>query len=213
MTVLMLGYLFSILFQRDFETYLLYLASGFATWLLISSSLTEGVNVFVKNRGFIRELPMPLPVYVWALWWKLLIAYGMYVLLAMAISFLVQGPQLVLLLIIPGAAMIMVTSFFSILLLGAVGARYRDLIHLLPNVLRALFFITPVLWSLDRRERLVWLLDYNPIYYFIELVRAPLQGAVPVLKVYLVSGGVMIAVTLLALSIFSQMRNKLVYWV
>jgi len=212
LTVTVLGYLFSILFNREFESYWLYLTAGFSTWLLISSVLSEGANVFVRNMVFVRELPLPMSIYLWALLWKCIQAYSINLLFAICLGLWVNGPSASLFLVIPGFLLIVIISYFMIMIVGVVGARFRDAIHFVPNILRGVFFLTPILWTLDRREDLAWLVDYNPFYYILEIVRAPLLGVTPEIEVYYVVVGMLIIVVSFALMLYAAVHKKMVYW-
>lgn len=212
LTVTALGYLFSILFQRDFETYLLYLASGFCSWLLISSVMTEGASVFVRNAVYARELPMPLTVYLWAQLWKSSRAFALNLAIVVLLGLWVNGLSINVLLLIPGVLLLVAISFFMIIVLGSLGAQFRDLIHFMPNVLRGIFFLTPILWTLDRREGLGWLVDYNPFFYLIEVVRSPLMNDVPGASIYLVVLMILVITMAVALFVFSAVRKRLIYW-
>ena len=55
------------------------------------------------------------------------------------------------------------------------------------NLTRLLFFVTPVFWSPEMvpgHKRFI--IDFNPFYYFIEVVRSPLLGKAPETQVYVV---------------------------
>jgi len=212
LTVTVLGYLFSVLFNREFESYWLYLAAGFATWLLISSVLSEGASVFVRNMVFVRELPLPMSIYLWAQLWKCAQAYAINITFAMLLGLWINGPSVALLLVAPGFLLILVISYFLIMIFGVLGARYRDAIHFVPNILRGIFFLTPILWTLDRRQNLVWLVDYNPFYYLLEIVRAPLLGVTPEIEIYYVTIGILLVTVVIALTLYAAVHKKMVYW-
>lgn len=207
-----LAYLFSILFEREFAEYWLYLASGFSSWLLISSVLSEGTSVFVRNMIFVRELPLPILIYTWALLWKVGKVFLTNLLFAVGLSIWLHGLSVNLLILIPGMVLVMILSYSLILTFGIIGSRFRDLAHFMPNILRALFFLTPILWTLDRREELQWLVDYNPFFYIIEVVRAPLMGIVPDFNAYLIVSLITLLMSFIAVATYSVLRQKIVYW-
>ncbi len=212
LTVTALGYLFSVLFHRDFAEYWLYLAGGFAPWLFVSAALTEGSNVFVRNASFAREIPMPVSVYVWALVWKLVRISAFQIFVVAAVSIWIKSFSLALLPLCAGFVLVTISSFALILLFGVIGARFRDVIHFMPNILRGAFFLTPILWTLDRREELRWLVDYNPFFYLIEVVRAPLIGETIQAGAYLVAVVIALVGMLAAMLVYALAHRKLVYW-
>ena len=74
----------------------------------------------------------------------------------------------------------MLNGIWVALLLGLINVRYRDLGQLIPNAMRLAFFVTPILWYPDSVTGIRTIfVDFNPFYYFIELLRAPLLGQAP----------------------------------
>ncbi len=55
-----------------------------------------------------------------------------------------------------------------------------------------MFFITPVIWKMEMLPGRALLLDLNPFYYLVEIVRSPLMGNPPSLQVIL--GAVLITI-------------------
>jgi len=78
--------------------------------------------------------------------------------------------------------------------------------------MQILFFVTPIMWKpeLLKDQRL---LDLNPFYHLVEIVRQPLLGAVPSLRDYFTV--VFISALNIALSgaIFVRFRSRIAYWV
>lgn len=86
-------------------------------------------------------------------------------------------------------------------LLAYIGVRSLDVPHALSLILQALWFISPVYFDakLFRTSRLHLLVDYNPIYYILEIIRSPLlRGAWPTLENYAYCFGTILVFTLLA---------------
>jgi lipopolysaccharide transport system permease protein len=48
--------------------------------------------------------------------------------------------------IVPAILLIMLTAFFAALLLGLLGARFRDVPQIVSNSMQLLFFLTPIFW-------------------------------------------------------------------
>ena len=78
--------------------------------------------------------------------------------------------------------------------------------------MQILFFVTPIIW---KPELLAdhWLLQLNPFYHLVEIVRSPLLGASPTVLNY----GVVLLTTLVNLAIsgaiFVRFRSRIAYWV
>lgn len=61
------------------------------------------------------------------------------------------------------------------------------------------------------RNRL--LADANPLYHFMELIRAPLLGEHVAALSWIVSSIMMVAGTTLALFMFARFRSRIPYWI
>jgi ABC-type polysaccharide/polyol phosphate export permease len=75
------------------------------------------------------------------------------------------------------------------------------------------FFLTPILWNPNTTPERIMLVEYNPFYHFVEVVRAPLLGTQPTLLNWLVVIGVSAAGSLFAFLFFARYRRRIAYWV
>ena len=81
--------------------------------------------------------------------------------------------------------------------------------------MQVVFYLTPVIWMpklLSHRVGQV-LLDLNPLYHLIDIVRAPLLGQVPALSSYILA--VVMGIVGLAFSTImtSKYKYRVPYWV
>jgi lipopolysaccharide transport system permease protein len=85
--------------------------------------------------------------------------------------------------------------------LAYIGARFRDLPHALGLVFQTIWFISPIYFEpkLFRNGNLEGLVDYNPVYHLLEIIRAPLlRGVWPTAENYLYCMGLVAGLTLIA---------------
>jgi ABC-type polysaccharide/polyol phosphate export permease len=80
-------------------------------------------------------------------------------------------------------------------------------------IMRMMFLLTPVLWHPDRLPNRAALVDFNPFFYFLELIRTPLLGDVPPLSVWAVALGLTVIHALIAIPFFSRFHKRIAYWV
>jgi ABC-type polysaccharide/polyol phosphate export permease len=60
-------------------------------------------------------------------------------------------------------------TYGVVLLASATAVKYRDLLHVIPNILMVLFFTSPVLYpQANVPPEFRFLLDYNPLSYLVE---------------------------------------------
>ncbi|PXV58959.1 putative hydrolase, CocE/NonD family [Dyella jiangningensis] len=93
-------------------------------------------------------------------------------------------------------------------------ARFRDLSQIVGSVLQVAFYLTPIMWlprSLPANVS-VYLLDFNPAYHLLEIVRAPLLGQWPSAMNWGVSAALAVVGWALALFIYGRYKRRIAYW-
>jgi len=211
--VLALGLLYANLFKTPIDDFLPFLCVGLLVWNLISGFLTEGGSLFSGAESFIRQVRLPYSVYVFqAAWSKLIIfVHNLVIYFAVLVYFRIW-PGADALLSIPGLLVILVNGSLSTLAIGIVSARFRDIPQVINSIVQILFFITPIMWKPELLGH-HWVLELNPFYHVIEIVRRPLLGMAPTMQNY----GVALLTTLVNLAIsgtiFVRFRSRIAYWV
>jgi lipopolysaccharide transport system permease protein len=203
---ILISIVFSRIFNSSIAEYAPYILSGVIVWEYIVFNVSGGALAFVQADAYIKQTRHPLAIYTLRN-----VLSGMIILSLASVSLvswvLVVMPNnfgwswLAALTIFPLCGMILwpwatVMAYFS--------ARFRDLPHALGLILQAIWFISPVYFepSIFRNGNLHVLLDYNPIYHLLQIVRAPLlQGEWPTLTNYLWCVGA--ALVLAAIAIFA----------
>jgi ABC-2 type transport system permease protein/lipopolysaccharide transport system permease protein len=209
-----LGFLYGSLFQQPLENYLPYLAAGFVVWGLIASLINDGTRAFTDCEGLIRQLSVPLSVYVFrSVWTNLLIfLHNIVVFFLVAIVF-VKWPGWSILLAIPALALILFNGIWLSLLLGLISARFRDVPQIIASIVQVMFFMTPILWTADMLPQRALLLEANPFYHAVELLRAPLLGEAPTPVNWFVAILISIAGWCSTLTLYTAYRWRIAYWV
>lgn len=218
---LALGLLYSMLFQIDVAEFLPHVTVGFIVWGFISGCIKDGANVFIENEGLIKQLPSALSVHVYRLVWRqlLFLAHNMVIWLLLVLIFRIHLGWNALL-FIPGLLLLVVNGAWVTMFFGMVATRFRDVAPLLEALVQLLFYVTPIVWTTQTLKeqggevaQRALLAEINPLYHYLEIVRAPLIGQevagyhwVVVLACTVVG----VLVTLLAMR---QWRFRVPYWV
>jgi ABC-type polysaccharide/polyol phosphate export permease len=168
-----------------------YIGLGIIVWSAITSQIGEGTTAFVRNREYILSSNLSIDFYVARMSFRIAITFCHH-----------------LILYVLGVALGLIT------LLALVCARFRDVELIVRNLLQLAFFVTPIFWDYRRvltgREYIV---DYNVLFYFIEIVRGPLLGEVPPLRIYAVVLAVTVIGYVLAYLAYRRMRRNLAFFV
>jgi ABC-type polysaccharide/polyol phosphate export permease len=181
-----------------------YIGLGIIVWSVITAQIGEGATALVRNRDYILASNLSIDLYVARMSFRIFITFCHHILLyfvGVAVG-------------IPGILLLFVNGFWAITLLAIVCARFRDVELIVRNLLQLAFFVTPVFW--DYHHVLAgrrYIIDYNILFYFIEIVRAPLLGEVPSVQTYAVVLAVTVIGYALAYVAYRGMRRYLAFFV
>lgn len=214
---LLLSFVFSRLFHVDIVLYAPYILSGLIAWDFITASLVGGSLAFVQADAYIKQYKHPLVIYTL----RIILSNLSVLLLASVALFMwaiVVLPQNI------NYSWLAITLFFPLIaimiwplasLLAYLGARFRDIPHAMGLVLQALWFISPVYFEakMFRQGGLNFLVDYNPIYHVLQIVRAPvLSGTWPSLNNYLFCIATSITFSLLAFMVGQKAERNVIFY-
>ncbi|WP_454634170.1 ABC transporter permease [Bradyrhizobium cenepequi] len=214
---ILLSIVFGKIFHSDIADYAPFILSGMILWEFVTASAVGGSLTFVQADAYIKQCRHPLAI------------YSLRTVLTNLIVFLCASTSLLVWVLIwrPqnfGWTWLAVPTIIPLLvfiawplatLLGYIGARFRDLPHALGLVLQALWFISPVYLEpkVFRGGGLDALVDSNPIYHLLQIVRAPLlHGEWPTWQNYGFSFGLVAGLTLLAVLVGRSAEKKVIYY-
>jgi ABC-2 type transport system permease protein len=236
-----LGWLYSQLFGAPIGTYIPYLTVGFIVWNFMLGCLTEGTDTFIRNEGLIKHLPAPITVYALRTVWRqtLLLAHNMLVYVAIVIVFwsslappyqITRSAEAVwqpgldwsVLVAIPAFVALAINGGWVVILFGIIATRYRDIPPVIQSLTQLLFFMTPIVWSTDQLHVIAdggdigwkaFVAELNPLYHYMQILRAPLIGNAQSWHHWAVVGGFTVVGWSLALLAMRNYRARISYWV
>lgn len=207
--------IYASLFKTPLPDLLAYLSIGMAIWSFLLAIIIEGASVFVASEVAIKQMPAPLCIHVYRLVWRSLIILAhnalvpaLVLLWAGSWATLAGLPMAAL-----GLVVIVVNSVAVALTLGTLGARFRDLTPLLANLTSLLFFVTPIFWRAEQLGERFWIALANPIYHFIEIVRAPLLGGQASATTWAFALGFTLVNLTIAFLFYGRFRVRIPYWI
>ncbi len=122
-------------------------------------------------------------------------------------------PTWATLLAIPAFALLALNAVWVVALLATICARYRDMQPLVANILQISLFLTPIFWSPEQLTgRAAPLLQLNPLYHLIAVVRQPLLGEVPGVTHWVAVIAMAIFGWALTIYMMGKVRYRIVYW-
>jgi ABC-type polysaccharide/polyol phosphate export permease len=212
--VIVLGFVYSRIFQTEIETYLPFLALGFILWVFISTTITESCEAFRENAQLIKQIKIPYSIYVLRVVWRNFIVLLHTIIIFIPISIVFDlKPQLVMLLALPGLLLLCINLIWLGFVLAILSARFRDVPPIVATVVQLTLFASPIMWPVTAIGEHRFIADINPIYHLLELVRAPLLREEPALLSWTVGLGLALIGSLIAVSLFRRLSRQVVYWV
>jgi lipopolysaccharide transport system permease protein len=154
--VLMLVYLlvFSVIWKAQatkLPHYWLFLLCGLPAWVFFATSLQASSRSLIENANLIRKVRFPRQLVPLANVATQLVAFGVMLAIVIVLS-LVYEPKArgTVLLAVPLAALVVCLVAGVALAVASANAVFRDVEHVVTALLLPWFFLTPVLYSLDR---------------------------------------------------------------
>lgn len=212
--ILSLGIVYSRLFHQDFKQYLPYLVTGYILWTFISTCIVESLEVFNHSGAYIKQFRLPYSTYIYRLLTKNIFILGHSALIYVITFIYCKVPvNLNILYFLPGFLLVGLNLMWCSLLLGMLAARYRDVLPIVTSVLQVIFFISPIAWRPEFINESSKLIKLNPIYYLIDLVRAPLLAQPPNMASWEFGIIAMIVGGFLTLLFFGRYRSHIPFWI
>lgn len=211
--IFILGPLYAHIFNIPIKDYFLYVAVGVVVWQFISQLLSDMPNIYIHNRHFIMDTTLPYGSYHFMTFLRhaIVFLHG-FVIIALLSFFFAPSDWRAYFVSFMGFLLLLIVLFPWSIIIAALGARYRDISHILQSILQIAFYATPLLWRPEMLRNYAFVAHFNPFYHMVQIIRAPLLGEVPspitYFFVFLIFGFGLI----LAEPIHAWSRRKLVYW-
>lgn len=216
-TVYSMGFLYAHLFHTGLSQYYPFLVAGMLSWSLISNIIIDLTDGFAISEASIKQIKLPYTLYIHRITCRNVIMFFHNILVIIPVLIIYHATtkvNLYTLLMVPGLLIIYFNAITYGLVLAMIGSRFRDVSQIVKSLVQVIFFITPVMWAPDSLgEQNRYIIDLNPFYSFIELIRAPLLGGVPTLKNLVVVSVISMFGIYLSAKIFTRYRTRIVYWI
>ena len=160
--------------QQVVPAYPLFLFAGILPWTFFSAAVLESTNAITSNAGLIKKVMFPaeaLPLVV-VLSHLVHFALAIPILLAALVAFMLFGKVTITIYILLLPLLMLVQSIFVAgiaMTVSSASVLFRDLRDLMTNLIQLGFFITPIIYVIERIESrpLRALLRLNPMTSFV----------------------------------------------
>ena len=212
--VLGMALVYGTLLKRNMDEFVPFLAAGFLSWMLISSTLSDGTTAFIQSEALVKRGGLPLAVFIFRVVWRNIIVFLHNALLVVLVTLIFGKARFLdLPLLAVASALVVINLTWILLIIAPLCTRFRDLPPIVSTVLQLLFFVTPVLFPARAIDDIKWVHQFNPFSYFVDIMRAPLigDGLPPGTALALVATACVGWV--LALVFFARVRNRIALWI
>jgi ABC-type polysaccharide/polyol phosphate export permease len=209
---------FTVFFPANaIQPYPLFLFAGILPWTFFSAATLESTNAINANAGLIKKVMFPaeaLPLVV-VLSHLVHFALAVPILVAATIGFALHGDIVMkptMLLAIP--LMILQTLFVAgiAMMVASAAVLFRDLRDIVMNLMTLGFFLTPILYTIERIDKrwLRALLRINPMTPFVVSYQdAFFFGRLPALSDTVLMVAYAVASVALGMTVFGRLRDTL----
>ena len=207
---------FSTLFRFNVENYVLYLLVGQVTFTFFSEATNFAMGSILENSSLIKKVYVP----------KYLFPFSR--VLSGCVNLLFTIPAILVMMIYTGQipSLQIISFIFPLLLmlmfclgvgllLSAGVVYFRDIHHLYGVLLSALSYATPIFYP----EQIVpdkyrFLLDYNPLYYFVKGFREVLfSGSLPSIDTLISCTVMSIVALIVGVVVFKRAQNHFILYI
>jgi lipopolysaccharide transport system permease protein len=174
--------------------YSVYLSSGLLAWTVFNSTISRFQNVFIENSNIVKKIYFPKTVLLYSVAVssiiELIINYSLLFIVLLCIGY----PIHINFFMVFGIIILQQIFCMGIgLVLSVLTVHFRDLSQLVSIVLPIWFWVTPIVYVRDILPNSInSLINYNPLYYFIEsyqklIMEAKFENLFPIIVISLIS--------------------------
>ncbi len=210
-----IGIVFGQIFNTSIDEFLPFLATGIILWAFITGMINEGCTAFIDSEEMIKQLNIPFFIYIFRVLWRNILILAHNILILPLVFFVMdKSIETVALWAIPGFLLVALSLSWMAMLFAMLCARYRDLPQIIASVLQMAFYLTPIIWMPSLLPDRIGLniLQFNPFYHLLELIRAPLLGVEPSMTSWFFVLAMAILGWGLTLFFFSRLHKSVAYW-
>lgn len=213
-----LGFVYSHLFHTDLHTYLPFLSLSLVLWNnFITSTVSDACLSYTSASATIHSMRMPMAMHAARTVVRnvMVLAHSVIV-IVIVFALMHTWPGRAAFLAIPAFGLWLIDGLAVSMLLGGFCARFRDVPPIVASIMQIAFFVSPIIWSpaiLKDRGIGVILLNWNPFYALLQIMRAPLLNQVPSHATWIAALGYSAALVAISGLFFVRARSRVAFWV
>lgn len=203
----------NLLHTPDAQYYNAYLVLGLFVWMYLSQSVNGAPDTFIAAQGWIKSEPLPYTLYAVKAVMREFYNFALTAIpVGIALYFIGFPFTKTAFYCLPAIAFYFINSLSLKLLLGIIGARFRDVSHLVKAVMWPMMFLSPIFWMPSQMEALIKYLWWNPFYHYINIFRAPIIDHQVPWDSWIFVAATYSMITFVGFLFLARFRQRLVFW-
>ncbi len=207
---------FSVLMRFTIPHYAIFLLSVLLPWTFFAQCLSYAVESVVGNADLIKKVSVPKLVFPVAAVVSNVINLLLSLIPLVILVPLLRHPLHVTWFYLP-VPLLALTIFTlgATFFLATANVYYRDVAHIIQVVIQVLFYVTPIIYSLDAfPEKYRWLFKLNPLVYLMNGFRLSVYwGMLPEYQSVLASFACAFASLYIGFTFFRKHQHEFVFYV
>jgi lipopolysaccharide transport system permease protein len=206
--------LWGILWNQPLPEILPFFGVGIIIWNFMSQVLNECTTILVEHARYYRNQRMNFSVSIYSVIYKntMILAHNLIIIVVLILAFGVPV-NWYLLQIAPAFVLTWITMAWLGYIVAMACVRYRDMIQLITNWLLVFFLLSPVMWRPNfLPSRYHFLIDYNPLAHFLDLLRSPFLGQPVPIYTWIITIVIALGGGFLSLPAIGRYRRRLIFW-
>lgn len=213
----LLAFVMGRVFNSPITDYAPFIFSGLILWEFITASAINGCAAFVNAGVYIKQFSHPLAIYALRNTLTCLINFSV-AFVGLIIWVLIWKPSnfgwtwLSLEIAFP---LLFLMAWFLAIITAFVGAKFHDFTQLMTIILQAIWYISPIFFlpKMFYAANISFLVDYNPIFHFLNLFRLPLlEGKFPTSEDYFYAVFTLMFLGVLASLLIWRQEKKIIFY-
>jgi ABC-type polysaccharide/polyol phosphate export permease len=209
--------MFHKIFKLNVVEYGPYIMAGLAGWNYILSVTVYGCGSIFQGESYIRQYPAPLAIYPLRTALGAAIHFLIALSVVVALSWYVHGFGNLgaLLSLIPTIILLLILGWSLAVLASLTTVYFQDTQHLAEVGFQLLFYATPIIYTEEilTRQRMVWLLHFNPLVTLLRLIREPILNArVPDIATFSSAVGIVCLAATAAIFMLYRLQRQIIFY-
>lgn len=215
-TMVIMGIVFSTIFNSRLENYSVYLFSGLLPWALIINSMMNGTMALVLAERYLKKVYVPKLIFPLVIVGVEMVNFLLSLVSLFAVA-LFLGARISLALLTLPFALLLISLFILglVLIISIITVYFRDMSHIIQITFTGLFYLTPIVYPIEllaNNQLLFKLIKLNPFLYFVELFHQIIyKASLPTASLWLICSALTLTSLFVGLWIYSAKDKDVIY--